>query len=517
MASLFRPTYTDKSGKRRKAKKWYGQYRDADNILRRVPLSPNKTAAQQMLNELVQRAELGQAGIRDYFEEHRKTPLAEHLAAWQEVLQARNNTADYVTLKIVRAGKIIEHCKFRFIGDLSASRVEGALADLREQAAVAEQNGKTDRFGTQTSNHYLSAIKQFARWLVKDRRSAENPLAHLAGGNVKLDRRHERRELSDEELTWLLETVHAAGRRARLDGPDREMLYLASAYTGLRASELASLRPESFDLDAVMPTVTVEAGYSKHRREDVVPLHADLVERLRVWLAGKAAGERIWPGKWAANKGAGKMLQGDLRHARAVWIARAATDAEREQRKASSFLVYRDSEGRVIDFHALRHTFITRLVRSGASPKEAQTLARHSTIVLTMDRYAHTGLHDTAAAVRAMPRILSTTPDYDRQVMRATGTGGKRACTAACTDSLKTGDIGQLHLIADDNDGVANSPSRGARKPLEKIADGNRRTRLIAGDSASGGMAERLNAPVLKTGDAVRRSWVRIPLPPLDI
>ena len=39
-------------------------------------------------------------------------------------------------------------------------------------------------------------------------------------------------------------------------------------------------------------------------------------------------------------------------------------------------------------FHALRHTFITNLARSGVHPKTAQSLARHSTITLTMDRYS---------------------------------------------------------------------------------------------------------------------------------
>ena len=44
MASLFKPTYRDKNGEKRTAKKWYGQYRDADGIMRREPLSTNKTA-----------------------------------------------------------------------------------------------------------------------------------------------------------------------------------------------------------------------------------------------------------------------------------------------------------------------------------------------------------------------------------------------------------------------------------------------------------------------------------------
>jgi integrase len=113
------------------------------------------------------------------------------------------------------------------------------------------------------------------------------------------------------------------------------MLYLTAAYTGLRASELASLTPESFDLDARTPAVTVAAGYSKHRREDTVPLHAELVARLRPWLAAKAAGERVWPGNWAANKGAGKMLQADLKKARAAWVNDAKTSEEGQRREAT--------------------------------------------------------------------------------------------------------------------------------------------------------------------------------------
>ncbi len=43
--------------------------------------------------------------------------------------------------------------------------------------------------------------------------------------------------------------------------------------------------------------------------------------------------------------------------------------------------------GKVADFHALRGSFITNLVRSGANIKAVQKLARHSTITLTMDTY----------------------------------------------------------------------------------------------------------------------------------
>jgi integrase len=53
---------------------------------------------------------------------------------------------------------------------------------------------------------------------------------------------------------------------------------------------------------------------------------------------------------------------------------------------------HRDEDGLVVDFHALRHTFITNLVRAGVPPKFAQTLARHGSITPTMDRYYHVEL-----------------------------------------------------------------------------------------------------------------------------
>lgn len=53
----------------------------------------------------------------------------------------------------------------------------------------------------------------------------------------------------------------------------------------------------------------------------------------------------------------------------------------------------------MLDGHAQRHSYITHLIRSGVTPKEAQTLARHSTITLTMDTYAHVENEDLRKAI----------------------------------------------------------------------------------------------------------------------
>ena len=155
-----------------------------------------------------------------------------------------------------------------------------------------------------------------------------------------------------------------------MTGPDRAALYRVAAGTGFRANELRSLTPESFDLDADPPTVTVAAAYSKRRRDDVQPIRPDLADALRPWLASKAPGEPVFGN---LTKHTDILIQPDL-------------DA--------AGIPYRDASGRVADFHALRHSYITALAMSNAPVKVVQSLARHSTPTLTLGTYAHVGLYD---------------------------------------------------------------------------------------------------------------------------
>src|SRR5262249_57777039 len=111
-----------------------------------------------------------------------------------------------------------------------------------------------------TSNPYLDAVKSFCAWLVKDRRAADNPLAHLEGGNVRLDRRHDRQTLTEGQLAAVLCAAGGSGRVFRgLTGRDRRFVYLAAMTTGFRAEEVASLTPESFWLGETPPVVVLPA------------------------------------------------------------------------------------------------------------------------------------------------------------------------------------------------------------------------------------------------------------------
>src|SRR5262245_6651150 len=74
------------------------------------------------------------------------------------------------------------------------------------------RHGSEDKRGisAQTFNFYLGAIKQFCRFMVKDHRALENPLAHLDSLNVKTDRRRDRRALIVAALLKLLNTATTA-------------------------------------------------------------------------------------------------------------------------------------------------------------------------------------------------------------------------------------------------------------------------------------------------------------------
>ena len=208
---------------------------------------------------------------------------------------------------------------------------------------------------------------------------AGNPMEGMERGNVKLDRRHDRRDLSDDELRRLYDATLASDRIAcTLSAADRHWLYRIAANTGFRRAELASLSPESFDLDRA--AVVVACAYAKNRKTTTQPLPAGLARGMAAWLAGKPAGEPLWPGVVWRNQSA--------------WMFRKDLDA------AGVPYEVKGTDGpRFADFHSLRHTYISMLARRGVHPKEAQALARHSTIGLTMDRYTHANQAALADAV----------------------------------------------------------------------------------------------------------------------
>ena len=380
MASVFRP---------KGAKKYVIFYVDENGRRRKKTGATDKAVTQRIARDLENRAVLRREGLidpkADAYAWHEARPLSDHLDDFRRSLEAKGGSARHPQTTRTRADKVLTLAKVRRISNLSTSTVLDALARLRSDGLSAE-----------TINHHIRAVKAFARWLWKEGRAREHHLAHLATASPEADRRHRRRALTADEAARLVEAAEHGPIVKGLSGPDRARCYELAMGTGLRASELASLTPERFDLAANPPTATVPAGYTKNGREAVQPLPPALARRLAPWLAGLPPGLPVLP----LPEKTAEMMRADLE---------------------AAGLPYETSSG-FADFHSLRGVYISNLVASGASVKVCQTLARHSTPSLTIGLYAKASLHDIKGAVASLPDFA---PADSLESMAATGTDGR--------------------------------------------------------------------------------------------
>ena len=349
---------------------------------------------------MAQQWEAEAAAIRDGLVDPREVALkeagarsvADHVADYQADLLARGDTAKHAQRTARAIVRLLAEAGAGSVASISPSSVRAALARMKSGRKTFEVEGDRWTLSPRTKNFHLAALKSFVAWLAGDGRidALPAPLMALKPYGEKEGRRVVRRALTKEELSRLLDAAERgepveAGRCPRAEGfrresrrwitgPERAALYRLAMGTGFRADELRTLTPERFHLEGDSPTITVLACYAKNGTEAVQPITRELAAWFRPFLEGKEPGKPVLqiPIRTA------KMLRSDL----------AKADIE-----------YRDKSGRVVDFHALRHSYISHLVAAGVNPKIVQTLARHSTITLTLDRYCHVEGDDVRKAL----------------------------------------------------------------------------------------------------------------------
>jgi site-specific recombinase XerC len=379
MAFLFKPSRTvvdPKTGKKKtvRDRKWYVRYRDARGALRTRAGFTDKQATKQLAAQLDRDSARQQVGLPTSAGSVRLGPLAQMLDEHMGLIAAKGRTARYVRETRQRIRDVLDGCRW-----VKASDVEA------DQLVLLLHRWRKDGMGATSSNHYLTAVRGFTRWLF-DKIDHADPLRKVKKLDAGADLRRVRRTLPADLFNKLVETTRASNDVVcRTAGPDRAMLYVTAAYTGLRAAELGSLTPERVALDGDTPSATVLAAYSKNRREAQQPVHPDLVPLLRTWLAARPVGQPLWPGRWHDSRRAAKMIRHDL---------------------AAAGIPYKDRDGRVYDFHALRAQYITDLARSGVGLTHAQKLARHGNPKLTANFYTHLDRKELTDAVAKLPPPL---------------------------------------------------------------------------------------------------------------
>ena len=453
MAAIYRRDQDH--GKKRSC--WYIGYTDHLGRRRTKKGFSDRGESERLAAKLEHDVMLRKRGLVDPEQEaalaRRLTPISEHLKAFEN--NQSKNTSKYAQLTLTRIRTLIVAASVATATDLTIEGVENALVKL----------AKKNNLGHRTYNHYIQAIDSFCNWMVLTKRMPANPLLGLERLNAEVDIRHRRRALTEEEITKLVNSARDSHKRIQgYSGKLRARLYLTAYFTGLRRSELGSLRRDSFKLDSVPPTLRVEAAHSKHRREDTLPLHPDLVALLAEWFVGFGPQAKLFPE--LENKKTWLMVKKDLERVGIPYVT---------------------AEG-IADFHAAgRHTHITSLLRNGASLPEARQLARHSDVRMTM-KYTHIGLDDQARAVSYLPsagnalvgpsQSLAESKSADRDAPNSAQqeNGWERSGSASGAIACQNATPGGT--------GVGASPSS---QPIQNSQVGTKKRRLTQAASSGGG------------------------------
>jgi len=272
---------------RKRGRIWYFAFIDADG--RRVTRKgcTDKRATEELARDAESQAAKIKAGLIDPRDlarlEHAARPIGEHLEAFRLQLATKGSSPKHIATTIQQARRLIDQSGVVKLSDLSADRIQGALKALRDQG-----------LSLGTVNSHRTSIRGFSSWLWKSGRLASNPLIGVSGFNAREDRRHDRRTLGIDELRRLIEAARNGPTWRSMTGPARALVYRLAVASGLRYSEIQSIRPESLDLSADQPTVRVEAGYTKNGQNATLPLPLDLADDLRPFVASLPPGKPVF-------------------------------------------------------------------------------------------------------------------------------------------------------------------------------------------------------------------------------
>lgn len=353
--------------KRKGARTYEGRYRLGDDTrLTQVSLGcTNRQVAEKKLRELMDEKEREAAGLiaPKAEREAANKPLKIHLEDWI-ALKERVRDDQYLVGVRNRVLRLIEECGWKYAKDVKPE-------DYTRWVSASKLSPKT-------LNDFLVSIRTLLNWMTKQGRVGFNPLRSLDLLPANGEKRRPRRALTDEEVARL---VGKSGERG--------IVYLVAATTGLRLGELREVERRDIRLDDVSPKIVARAATTKNRKEASLPLHRDVAVKLREFLAGR---------EWEADE---KVFEP---------LLRLRGQFKSDLRAAG--ISPKNAEGRVVDFHSLRHTFCTNLQRLNVPLRLIMLMMRHSDRRLSDQTYTDTSLLPADETVQLL-KVPGGIPSHD--------------------------------------------------------------------------------------------------------
>ena len=191
---IYKPTYLDRNGKKRKTAKWYCDFSDHNQLRHKIPAFADKRLSEAFgrnIESLVNCRSAGlepdsklnqwietlpdsllkkfvSQGLIDGQRAEITKPLKEHVSVYVKVLKAKGYSKGYIRHTQNRLKKIIDDCRFYHFRDITKSAVE-----------IYSGKMKKDGYSSTSRGHYLGTFSTFLNWAEQDQRIIRNPIAKL--------------------------------------------------------------------------------------------------------------------------------------------------------------------------------------------------------------------------------------------------------------------------------------------------------------------------------------------------
>ncbi len=239
--------------------------------------------------------------------------------------------------------RLVEHLHQR-----DSSVVEVSSMDLR---SFLFKVGRGRKAATQA--RHVAAIRTFYRWLARLELVQQTPAELLSPPKSP---RHLPRVLTETEASDVCDAQPTSTPPSLRDRALVELLYGA----GLRVGEAHALDRDDLHLDQAL----VHIRHGKGGKERIVPLGPPAIQALRAWLEASPTDQQaVFLNRHGTRLSARSMRRIVKRHALSRGVAG-------------------------VHPHALRHSFATHLLDSGADLRSIQELLGHASLSTTQ-RYTH--------------------------------------------------------------------------------------------------------------------------------
>lgn len=346
---------------------WQMRYTDErGREVRRSTRTRDKRAAGLILAEAVRACELRRAGLDVPDPQAARQPIGLVLDAWLRFKAEGGGSAEHHAKQRARVLAAADAMGWRALIDVTP---EGVRAHL-ETLVRGTMRGRFARRRCYETLHALCA------WAMEQRPPllVVNPMDAVPPPPVPRDPR--RWALTDEEVERIWHAEEPTHAQQRRTWPERHLAYKLALEAGLRRADVDALTPARVRLGGVRPFLELSSETTKSGRWEQVPLTPRLAADLAAWIEGRD------PASAMLRAPRARMVRADLRR---LGIETAG-----------------QGSGKDFDFHAMRTTFVVRLLRRGVHPTAVQKLARHRDVQTTLRVYAQVGHLEGAEAVLAL-------------------------------------------------------------------------------------------------------------------